>query len=300
MKNNFKNLILLVVILLCVLAAWGYAKFNNSKSLDKSFDQTTSNQISDVAQQATDTGEVMDEGESSDKDSKKVNIVDKNSFYNIEAAYSADPLDRDSKMKEYVEAVVAKRKDEWKIGGKIYNEEQKLAKEFAKDFPDIERGGYEMNIDYTRVFSKKMNTVTYIYNNYEFTGGAHGSTEVATFTFNKDGIVMIDKMLNMSSNNDIAISKIIAKKLPAILGEYTDTQMINDGLGLSNLKADGVTLDKAKCNCDGFFFGSNLQNFKVTDSGIVFIMGQYQVAPYVAGMPEVLLTWEDLKDYLIK
>jgi hypothetical protein len=36
----------------------------------------------------------------------------------------------------------------------------------------------------------------------------------------------------------------------------------------------------------------------ILDEGISFIFGQYDVAPYVAGMPEVTLSWAELKQFL--
>jgi hypothetical protein len=74
--------------------------------------------------------------------------------------------------------------------------------------------------------------------------------------------------------------------------------MLQEGLGIAYLKADGKTLDKAKCNCDGFFFPSNFQNFVIEDNGIRFIFNKYQIAPGSAGLPEIALDWETLKPYI--
>ncbi len=222
-------------------------------------------------------------------------ISDMNEFYEISADIPVELWDAKGIMAEYVNTQVNKAKSDWKIGGKAYNDEMQI----TKDFPDRAPMKYELNINYEKFASQKLGTVTYVMTAYEFTGGAHGGADVNTFTFNKDGSVAIDDILSLAkSNNDIALSKDIAAKLPAVLGEYSDAQMINDGLGLSYLKSDGVTVDKSKCNCDGFFYGSNLQKFVVLGSGIKFIMGQYQVAPYVAGMPEVKFSWAEIAKYV--
>jgi hypothetical protein len=222
-----------------------------------------------------------------------VSVRDTNEFYDIKADYPVEKMDKKGDMKKYVEYVVEQKQKDWKIGGELYNEEQKL----AKDFPDRPKMQYQLNISYTFSSSNKFNTTTYVFNAYEYTGGAHGGTGLSTFTFNKNGRVMIEDVLNMEGANDIEVSKLIAKKLEATLGESSSKETIYQGLGLSYLKPD-YTLDKTKCNCDGFFFGSNLQNFVITDLGIKFIFGQYQVAPYAVGMPEVLLTFDELKSYL--
>lgn len=72
-------------------------------------------------------------------------------------------------------------------------------------------------------------------------------------------------------------------------------QMLPEGLGLAYIKADG-SFDKTKS--DGFDFISNFENFVILDEGIKFIFSQYQVAPYAAGMPEVVVGWDELKPYL--
>lgn len=225
--------------------------------------------------------------------SNVVSVRDTNEFYDIKADYPVEKMDKKGDMKEFVEYIVKQKQNDWKIGGELYNEEQKL----VKDFPDRAKMQYQLNISYTFFNSNKFNTATYVFNSYEYTGGAHGGTGLSTFTFNKNGRVMIEDVLNMEGANDIEVSKLIAKKLETTLGESSSKETIYQGLGLSYLKPD-YTLDKTKCNCDGFFFGSNLQNFVITDLGIKFIFGQYQVAPYAVGMPEVLLTYDELKSYL--
>ncbi len=223
----------------------------------------------------------------------EVTINDINDFYSISAQYPTEKMDKKSDMKEFVEYVVEQKQQEWKIGGELYLAE----KDIEKSFPDRPKMQYQLDISYTFTKSNMYNSTSYVFTSYEFTGGAHGGTGLATFTFNKDGRLMIEDILDVNNNKDIEITRLIEKKLVSVLGENSSKETINEGLGLAFLKDDN-TLDLVKCNCDGFFFGSNLQNFVVTDKGIKFIMSQYQVAPYAAGMPEVLLTFDELKPYL--
>ena len=159
---------------------------------------------------------------------------------------------------------------------------------------------YTLVISYTSTSSPRLGTVTYTLEAYEFTGGAHGNTDIYTYTFTDDGKMLAsDSLLKLAeNNNDITLSRLMADKLRVSLGEYGDTDMLTNGLGLAYLKVDGKTLDLEKCSCDGFFFGSNFIHFTVTDSGMIFTMGLYQVAPYVVGMPEVFFSWEELTPYL--
>jgi hypothetical protein len=224
-----------------------------------------------------------------------VPVADATDFYTISAAYPQDPWDTKGEMAAYVTYVVDQKKEEWKTGGEAYNAEQDL----EKQFPDRPKMKYELDISYATSTSERFGTRSYVFKAYEFTGGAHGNTAVTTFTFNEKGKVDIADVLDFANNgNDIALTRILEEKLETILGGNSDPETIMQGTGLAYLRADG-TFDNAKCNCDGFFFPSNFQNFTVTDDGLDFIMGQYQVAPYVVGMPEAPFTWDDLRPYLL-
>lgn len=223
----------------------------------------------------------------------EVNLKDANDFYSISAKYPVEKKDTNEDMKKFVEYVVKQKQEEWKIGGELYLAE----KDIEKNFPDRSKMQYQLDISYTFSKSNMFNLTTYVFTLYEYTGGAHGGTNLATFTFGKNGRIAIEDILDINDNKDIEISRLIEKKLVSVLGDSSSPETINEGLGLAYLREDN-TIDLAKCNCDGYFFGSNLQNFVVTDNGIRFIMYQYQVAPYSAGMPEVTLSFEELKPYL--
>ncbi|MBM6697113.1 hypothetical protein H6A11_08835, partial [Bifidobacterium pullorum subsp. saeculare] len=70
---------------------------------------------------------------------------DTNEFYDIKADYPVEKMDKKGEMKEFVEYVVKQKQTEWKVGGELYNAEQKI----AKDFPDRPKMQYQLNISYT-------------------------------------------------------------------------------------------------------------------------------------------------------
>jgi len=231
-------------------------------------------------------------------DMRQIDI--ENSFYKIHASYPGETLDTKYIMRDYVEYIVMEKMEEWKVDGELYMAEQ----EINADFPDRKPVPYELNITYKKYEAPLKKTVTYVFMTYEFTGGAHGNTVTNTFTFGVDAqgkpkAISIQDILSFENGNDIALTRLLAEKLPAVLGEYAQKDMIENGLGLTYLKPDGKTFDAEKCHCDGFFYGSNLQNFIVRDDGLTFILGQYQVAPYVSGMPEVKFTWKELESFLL-
>lgn len=150
---------------------------------------------------------------------------------------------------------------------------------------------HELNGSYKKVESKKLNTVSYIYSMYEFTCGAHGNTALTTFTFDStgkaivlDGVIDSDKFWNVSKKFG---EELVIPKLKSQLGDMYDEDMVRSGLfGEHGIKRDG------------FLATSPYMNFTISDDGITFIFGQYQVAPYAAGMPEVFVSWNELAPYL--
>lgn len=273
MQNNNKRLIffLLIVILLgAVLYFKNQIPFNSSFVSEENTKENISKSTED-----------------------RVVIKDSNDFYNIEASYALDSWDKENKMKNFVENILKIKQEEWKIGGEIHTEEIKLNETFPDRFPMK----YELFIDYERKEARGGGVVSYFYKVYEFTGGAHGNTFIQTFSFNQNKILFIEDILDLENGKDISLTRMLESKLASFLGEFNDTEMIRSGLGLAYLKEDG-TFDFEKCNCDGFLFSSNFQNFLIEDNGLKFIFGQYQVAPYVAGMPEVVFSFEELSSYL--
>lgn len=218
-----------------------------------------------------------------------------NDFYTIKAIYPTDPLDKKGVMKNVVEYWINEAKEDWKIGGETYNSE----KELRIKYPDMSPAAYELNIEYAKEISNKFQTVTYKITKYEFTGGAHGNTTLATFTFDKNGQIQIEDILNFENKNDILLTRILSTKLAKSLGDGLNQEMLSQGLGLAYLDKNDI-FDQKKCGCDGFLFPSNFQNFSILDEGIKFTMGQYSVAAYAYGMPEVIISWSELNKFLTK
>jgi hypothetical protein len=229
-------------------------------------------------------------------------FTETNEFYDISAVTPIEPRDTNGLMKTFVDQILAARKEEWKIGGPAYMEEKKL----TEQFPDRAMTQYVLDISYKTFESKLKDTKTYVFNNYESTGGAHGNSGLITYAFGPKGYMTIEDVLDFAKEgDDVTLTRLLRPKILKELArmsdvkvsEYIDTNMLDEGLGLAFLDKDGKFNTK-KCNCDGFLFASNFQNFVITDEGIRFIFGQYQVAPYVFGMPEVTMSWDELSDFL--
>ncbi|MEN9338618.1 MAG: hypothetical protein RI945_343 [Candidatus Parcubacteria bacterium] len=228
---------------------------------------------------------------------KEESFSESNDFYTIKASYPSHSFDKDGDMKKFVDAWINKAKEDWKKGGEMYNDQKAL----EARFPDMSKMKFEMILSYATGTSPKLGTVSYLLSKYEFTGGAHGDTIIATFSFNNDGLIGIEKILNLSENgNDISLTKILKSSLVSSISEESlSMDMMDNGLGLAYLREDG-TFDNEKCGCDGFLFASNFQNFIILDEGIKFIMNKYQVGPGTLGNPATIIPWTVLKPFLNK
>ncbi len=254
METNFKKIItLLSVLILFLIIVFTIIPNRNKEKIDvKNTDLKATTTISE---------------------SEEVVFNEENDFYIISAKYPKE-IEKD------VKKIIDDTKKEWSLDGELYQNEKKL----RADFPDRPIMKYELNIQYDKYSSINLDTHSYIIKTYVFTGGAHGNTTVSTYTFNKNGIVKIDNILNLENDNALKLTKIIFEKLKKNLGKDFDLNMLQDGLGLA-----GGT---------GFDYKTNLANFIVNDQGITFIYEQYQVAAYSFGVQEVSFSWEELEGYL--
>jgi len=227
---------------------------------------------------------------------KKAVLADSTAFYAISVEYPEETRDKDQVMKTFVLDRFQSKKEEWKTGGAAYEEEQKI----TRAFPERANIKYSYDVGFERFSADSLKTISYLFTTYEYTGGANGNVRVNTYSFSKENrLIAIEDLLDFSGNKDIKLSGVLAARA------LSDTTLffkdfVEPGLGISYLKADGVTIDKAKCGCDGYYFGSNFQNFVIKDQGITFYFDKYEIAPGAAGITRITLPWEDLQPYLKK
>ncbi|MFA5052703.1 MAG: DUF3298 domain-containing protein [Parcubacteria group bacterium] len=222
-------------------------------------------------------------------------VEEKTDFYEITAKYPIDPWDKDGAIKEFVNYQVDQRKEDWKVGGDIYNTE----KDVEARFPDRPKMVYTMDITYTKYDSPKFGTRSYVFIIGEYTGGANANARVQSFSFNKDGRIQIGDILNLADDhNDIELTKILFDKAMTDPERFPSADITREGTGLAYLKDDGITFDQSKCHCDGFLFSSNFQNFVIKDEGIDFFFGKYQATIGASGVVDVMLDWDALAPYL--
>ena len=115
---------------------------------------------------------------------------------------------------------------------------------------------------------------------YEYTGGAHGNTFFQTFVFDLDseqGLILEDLFVEEFLPFE-AISPLVQADLMEQLGEFADSQWIEDGTGVNP---------------------NNYLNFVVTGESLLFFFPPYQVAPYAAGPLTVEIPLAELDAILV-
>lgn len=227
---------------------------------------------------------------------KKAVLADSTAFYTLHVAYPEDIRDSGMVMQAFSQQLFKDKQEEWKVGGEIYREEEKI----TAAFPDRAEIRYTLHQDFETFEDDSLKTVSYLFTVYEYTGGANGNVGCRSFVFSKDKKQLdIQDILDFNNYQDIALSKVLAAKALADTTLFFK-DFVEPGLGITYLKADGITLDQEKCQCDGFFYGSNFQNFVLGKTGITFYFDKYAIAPGAAGITKVHLTWEELGPYLKK
>ena len=114
---------------------------------------------------------------------------------------------------------------------------------------------------------------------YQFTGGAHGMTEIVTATFDLENSqeLQLKDIFDPGSRFLEIISEIAQQQLREKLGPQADGEWIKEGTAAQP---------------------QNFQHFVLTPREIIFYFEQYSVAPYSAGIQEVAIPLEDLEYYL--
>ncbi|MEK7099651.1 MAG: DUF3298 domain-containing protein, partial [Patescibacteria group bacterium] len=204
-------------------------------------------------------------------------ITEDATYYTVDAQYPSTisfPLASNasaganavSVMKKWNEDVIAEFKKNGNFDNLSHDDVQMLR---------LDQRKYELMTEYEVRTGPK--TVTYVYSNFEDTGGAHPNTFYRTFTFD----VSTGKELSISdlfvpgSEYLSTLSTIARADLPGIEGDYTNPEFITDG---------------TKPVVESF------QNFYFEGSQLVIVFPPYQVGPYVLGVVKLPIERSRLAD----
>lgn len=161
---------------------------------------------------------------------------------------------------------------------------KKLLASAKRDFIEFEyeedlSAGYEYQINFEPTYQSE-SLLTYAYNAYYYLGGAHGSstTRVATFAV-PSGVMLTYGNVFLPDRR----KELIARIRNGLWAQYFSPTAADSTATLSDaLLIDPAELDLPACAPE---FGPN---------GVTFTYGQYEIAPYAAGMPACTLSYSDL------
>lgn len=142
---------------------------------------------------------------------------------------------------------------------------------------------YAMDIEYKKYSGDK--TISYVYQVYEDTGGAHPNTYYKTFTFDTVG-------------NQIELSALFKPNTRYLdrLSKISYDSLVKDLAKRFNAPLDEDQLDMVRMGTAPS--PESLQFFYIDGNNFVLIFPPYQVAAYAAGVSTVVIPLEDLKDIL--
>lgn len=200
-------------------------------------------------------------------------------------ALSVAPLQEEHSQTDYVTMDLSYPSSSETQYPDMYHFIQQSKSDFIRDFGSVSaEEAVALHLSKDRQYAYTMatriatstNTVSYIIEVYQFTGGAHGGTTVNTFTYDTKGaLVTLDRLFTQSYLE--RLSQLSREYLYASLGEYSREESINSG-----------TEPKIE----------NFSSWYVTPKTIVFIFGQYSVGPYAIGIQEFPLDKSKIADIL--
>jgi hypothetical protein len=139
----------------------------------------------------------------------------------------------------------------------------------AHDYPFRQ---YEAMMVHTVTYNQNCAVSLYA-DNYQYTGGAHGSTVRSSDTW------------DLRSARRRPLSSFFAPPVP-----YPSfvLQSVNNQIAAQIAEGTGAYFDDYEKNVAQSF---NPRSFYVSEAGVVVYFQQYQIAPYSSGIPEFTLPW---------
>ncbi|MEG1581387.1 MAG: DUF3298 domain-containing protein [Bacteroidaceae bacterium] len=136
-----------------------------------------------------------------------------------------------------------------------------------------------------RILFNASNLITYLTTSYNYTGGAHGSSikEFNSFSLTDNKVLTLNDMIREADQPKVR-AMIIAG-----LQDYFEIKTFNE-LKNQLMVAEGCDTEQT--------IPFPIGNPGLTKKGITFTYGQYEIACYAAGMPEVTIPYKKIGLYL--
>lgn len=204
---------------------------------------------------------------------QKISFSDQENKYAIEVNYPVIKQGLKSKIQKTInEQIFA-----W--ASQTASAREQEYKGYLEELKDLPEYG---NLSYVSEYSIKESFergpfLNIVFENYAYTGGAHGGTSLYVFVFNtKTGerVSFFDVFQDQPFLTLSRVSLEALKKIDPKLEIYTFAE---EGLAPSS---------------------ENFEHWTIEKEGVRFLFGDYQVGPYTSGRPEVVLLWEEIDSIL--
>lgn len=171
----------------------------------------------------------------------------------------------DSKISEFVDENIRNAKNDFN--------------ELLSDTDVLVAGELTLLGDFNISDNNKLGVINIMYEIYNYSGGAHGITQVFYFAFDKKTgeILELKDLFNNKSGAIKALSELSIKEV----------KRIDPKLEIYNQVEEGASPKE-----------ENFKNFALDPAGFRIKFSDYQIGPYIAGRLEIILPYEDLKDVL--
>ena len=160
----------------------------------------------------------------------------------------------------------------------FYNTPVKEAESYFDDFPDAENK-FVISSDY-EVKKSNNKVLSMLIKYYKYSGGAHGTYEYIPYNVDltSGGIFTLKDLFNENSNYKVVIEDEIKKQII----------QLNKEQNLPKNSTQLYAFNEIKDN----------QKFYIVDDTIVIFFDLYDIAPYVAGIPEFPINKEIISNLL--
>jgi len=198
---------------------------------------------------------------------------------------------------DWYEVKINYPKDNQKVRDQIFEQYNNFIKENRlKEFTDAKTAREALGIqdsEITYAFSAEykmvssQNTISYVYQIYTFTGGAHGATVIYPITYNdKLELLTVEKILP-----DNILDKVAKLALVDILKQKKERLKSS---GMSDKDIEEMFKDDSWLSEGTSPTRDNYNSVWYDKEDVVINFGQYQVGPYAEGMYEVRIPFASI------
>ena len=151
--------------------------------------------------------------------------------------------------------------------------------------PDERMGAFSKTHDITLLTQNK-NYVTYFYRTFSYGGGAHGYTTEVGFTFRKSDGKQIPLLKNTNSRK---LAKLIKEGVRRHFSESPDKPLSDEELIGYLFTGEVSALNHLPLPGNPPY---------LSDTGMVFLYTQYEIAPYSSGIITFEIPFKDIEPFM--